>query len=243
MIITMDASAIVRRWLASARQASLALGHLHAFNHPRRRDPRILYRERLSSLCLDTPCNVRRLGSARVSRVLAILQRVESQAAPQRSSHGGDCPRLSMTRARVRVSVSANGTCGGNLGHGRRDDGQPSRARASQSSRLADDCRTSADGGHPMPPSASATWPAAILINFPAPHGTRLFQNGHQAGPQSGRCLGLKHHLRVNPPASQAEIVSSQASSLRTGRSWTPAHVHGPGRVGRAVDGRHACDS
>lgn len=48
----------------------------------------------------------------------------------------------------MRVSVSANGTCGGNLGHGRRHDGQPpSRARVSQTSRLADDCRTSPDGG------------------------------------------------------------------------------------------------
>ena len=41
--------------------------------------------------------------------VLAILPRVESQATPQRSSHGGDCPRLSTTRARV--SVSAKATC------------------------------------------------------------------------------------------------------------------------------------
>jgi hypothetical protein len=86
-----------------------------------------------------------------------------------------------------------------------------------------------------MPPSALATWPAAILINFSAPHGTRLLQNGHQAGPPSGRCLGLKHHLRVNPPASQAEIVSGQASSLPTGRSWTPAHVHGPAARGEQL--------
>jgi hypothetical protein len=56
--------------LASTRQAvdtasaSLA-GRFHAFNP---RDPRLLYRQRLSSLCLDTRYNVRRLGSARVSR-------------------------------------------------------------------------------------------------------------------------------------------------------------------------------
>ena len=35
----------------------------------------------------------------------------------------------------------ADGACGGNLGYGRPDDGQPSRARTSQPSRLASDCR------------------------------------------------------------------------------------------------------
>jgi hypothetical protein len=43
--------------------------------------------------------------------------------------------------------------------------------------------------------------------------------------------------------SSQAESVSSQVSSLRTGRSRTPQHIRGPGHVGRALDGRHACDS
>jgi len=37
--------------------------------------------------------------------------------------------------------------------------------------------------------------------------------------------------------------VSSQVSSLRTGRWRTPPHIHGPCHVGRALDGRHACDS
>jgi hypothetical protein len=32
--------------------------------------------------------------------VLAMVPPVESQAAPQGFSHGGDCPRLSMTRAK-----------------------------------------------------------------------------------------------------------------------------------------------
>jgi hypothetical protein len=35
---------------------------------------------------------------------------------------------------------------------------------------------------------------------------------------------------------SQAESVNSQASSLRTERSWTPAHIHGASHVGRALD-------
>jgi hypothetical protein len=56
------------------------------------------------------------------------------------------------------------------------------------------------------------------------------------------RPRGYGHQLTVAPPASQAESVSSQASSLRTGRSWTPPHILRPGHVGQALDGRHACD-
>jgi hypothetical protein len=45
----------------------------------------------------------------------------------------------------------------------------------------------------------------------------------------------MRWHVTIT---SQAESVSSQASSLRTGRSWTPPHIHGRGRVGGALDGR-----
>jgi hypothetical protein len=53
----------------------------------------------------------------------------------------------------------------------------------------------------------------------------------------------LKRHLTVGSSASQPEIVSSQASSLQTGRSWTHPHVHQPRHGGRALGRRHACCS
>ena len=49
--------------------------------------------------------------------------------------------------------------------------------------------------------------------------------------------------LRRRPASSQAESLSGQASSLRTGRLWTAGHIHSPGHAGRAPVGRHACDS
>jgi hypothetical protein len=45
------------------------------------------------------------------------------------------------------------------------------------------------------------------------------------------------------PQCSPGNRLSSQASSLRTGRSWTPPYIHGPGHAGRAIDGRPACYS
>jgi hypothetical protein len=82
--------------------------------------------------------------------------------------------------------------------------------------------------------SKAALWAAALpWISASRCAATR-------AGTRPGGC---GHQLTVAPPASQAKSVSSQASSLRTGRSWTPPHILRAGHVGQALDGRHACDS
>jgi hypothetical protein len=65
----------------------------------------------------------------------------------------------------------------------------------------------------------------AAAINWTGLHGPRPLQKGTQQALKQP-ALRLKRHLTVGSSASQPEIVSSQASSLQTGRSWTHPHVH-----------------
>jgi hypothetical protein len=65
------------------------------------RDPRLLYRQRLSSLCLDTRYNARRLGSTRVSRDSRDTARCGAASGTSMVSPWPRLSPLSMIRASV----------------------------------------------------------------------------------------------------------------------------------------------
>jgi hypothetical protein len=81
---------VLRPW--HALTLSAVRSHMINFDQSRFQ-PRNLYHHKLKHLCRDTCFNARRPGSALQSPGFRDPPTVESEAAPQRLGHDGDCPR------------------------------------------------------------------------------------------------------------------------------------------------------
>ena len=129
---------------------------------------------------------------------------------------------------------------------------RPSRAGASRPSGGTDGVPQVSPNSHELPTTARGvrrrTRRSSACVSLrepravdPPTYGVTWLRRSRSQRP------GARPHsrplLRRRPASSQAESLSGQASSLRTGRSWTAGHIHSPGHAGRAPVGRHACGS